>query len=124
MRKYAAAIRLDVISRNAANVLIVAPGELVGALVRIDESIVACLRPEGLIRMRFLRLFARSLPHSPRAVVRLLLDPGHYNLRIEKDGYEIIEKSFRHEPSLISEVQIEGTLVKPKFVSSPSENDL
>lgn len=112
MPKYKATTRVEVLPKEA-DVVVAAPVELAGAAILIDDVAAGTLWPEGLLRRNaFFGMFAGSLPKSTRSIGRLRADAGEHELKIEKEGYAVIIKSFVHEGTRPTEVLIDDAAVK------------
>lgn len=112
MPKYKATTRVDVLPKKP-DIIVAAPVELSGAAILIDGVAVGSLWPEGLLRRNsFFGMFARSLPESTRSIGRLVVSAGEHQLKIEKEGYATIIKSFVHDGTRPTEVVIDAAAVK------------
>jgi len=105
-----------------ANVFVYAPLELAGASIQVNGRIAGQLWPDGVVqRSAFLGIFARTLPHSRRAVSRLNLDAGRYELTIEKDGYRAIRRTFVHPKQRTTEIVIDAAEMNRKLSDEQRE---
>lgn len=111
-RRYKATVTIETLAKNA-NVFVYAPLELAGASIRVNGQLAGQLWPEGVVqRSAFWGIFARTLPRSARAITQLALDPGRYELTIQKDGYRAIRQSFVHAKMRATEIVIDAAAVK------------
>jgi len=92
LRKYEARVVVEVAPANPT-MIVAAPVSLLGGRIFVDEIDVGSLWPDVIDKKHWLiRLFSRRAPRFERVAGGAVLQPGTYLVRIEKSGYEPIEK--------------------------------